>query len=149
MWVTFYPLLCKRAKSPYFISRIAWSILACARRTKSIRFLYPLFKGSVRRCPLLRASNEHIPIVRVLRARRAPGRSLPPLLPSSLVISQGWGLIDLLLRASNDINAPSKLACFSLGRAPTLVYVRPSNEALLRARVPGAQDQCGCPSSPL
>jgi len=30
-----------------------------------------------------------------------------------------------------------------------LVYVRPSNEALLRARVPGAQDQCGCPSLPL
>jgi hypothetical protein len=30
-----------------------------------------------------------------------------------------------------------------------LVYVRPSNEALLRARVPGAQDQRGCPSSPL
>ena len=29
-----------------------------------------------------------------------------------------------------------------------LVYVRPSNEALLRARVPGAQDQCGCPSNP-
>ena len=29
-----------------------------------------------------------------------------------------------------------------------LVYVRPSNEALPRARVPGAQDQCGCPSHP-
>jgi hypothetical protein len=29
-----------------------------------------------------------------------------------------------------------------------LVYVRPSNEALLRARVPGAQGQRGCPSSP-
>ena len=29
-----------------------------------------------------------------------------------------------------------------------LVYVRPSNEALLRARVPGAQDQYGCPSNP-
>jgi hypothetical protein len=29
-----------------------------------------------------------------------------------------------------------------------LVYVRPSNEALLRARVPGAQDQRGCPSPP-
>ena len=27
----------------------------------------------------------------------------------------------------------------SLGRAPMLVYVRPSNEALLRVRVPGAQ----------
>jgi hypothetical protein len=26
-----------------------------------------------------------------------------------------------------------------------LVYVRPSNEALLRARVPGAQDQHGYP----
>ena len=26
-----------------------------------------------------------------------------------------------------------------------LVYVRPSNEALLRARVPGAQEQHGCP----
>ena len=39
------------------------------------------------------------------------------------------------------------LACFSsLGRTPILVYVRPSNEALLRARVPGAQDQRGCPS---
>ncbi len=29
-----------------------------------------------------------------------------------------------------------------------LVYVRPSNEALLRARVPGAKDQRGCPSIP-
>ena len=29
-----------------------------------------------------------------------------------------------------------------------LVYVRPSNEALLRARVPGAQDQRGYPSHP-
>jgi hypothetical protein len=29
-----------------------------------------------------------------------------------------------------------------------LVYVRLSNEALLRARVPGAQDQCGYPSHP-
>ena len=27
-----------------------------------------------------------------------------------------------------------------------LVYVRPSNEALPRARVPGAQDQRGCQS---
>jgi hypothetical protein len=30
-----------------------------------------------------------------------------------------------------------------------LVYVRPSNEALPRARVPGAQDQRGCHSIPL
>ena len=48
-----------------------------------------------------------------------------------------------------NLNDPSKLACFpSLGRAPMLVYVRPSNEALLRARVPGAQDRCGYPSNP-
>jgi hypothetical protein len=40
----------------------------------------------------------------------------------------------------------SKLACFpSLGRAPMLVYVRPSNEHILIVRVPGAQDQRGCP----
>jgi hypothetical protein len=38
----------------------------------------------------------------------------------------------------------STLACFpSHGRTPMLVYVRPSNEALLRARVPGAQDHMG------
>ena len=29
-----------------------------------------------------------------------------------------------------------------------LLNVRPSNEALLRAGVPGAQDQLGCPSNP-
>jgi len=42
-------------------------------RSDSLYFL----GGSGRGCPLLRASNEHILIVRVLRARRAPGRSLP------------------------------------------------------------------------
>src|SRR4029079_1387330 len=38
-------------------------------------------KGSGRGCPLLRASNEHSFTVRVLRARRAPGRSLSPFQP--------------------------------------------------------------------
>src|SRR4026208_940739 len=76
----------------------------------------------------------------------------------------GCGLIDLPLRASHErrpvlvlslrerprlpstarINDPSKPACFpSLGRAPMLVYVRSSNEALLRARVPGARTNVG------
>ena len=41
----------------------------------SLPFLPTSLKGSGQGCPLLRASNEHIPIVRVLRARRAPGRS--------------------------------------------------------------------------
>jgi len=48
-----------------------------------------------------------------------------------------------------DLINPSKLACCSsLGRALMLVYVRPSNEALLGARVPEAQNQHGCPSHP-
>jgi hypothetical protein len=47
------------------------------------------------------------------------------------------------------LNDPSKLACVpSLGRAPMLVPLRPSNEHILIVRVPGAQDQCGCPSNP-
>ena len=38
---------------------------------------YASLGGSGRSCPLLRASNEHCITVRVLRARRAPGRCLP------------------------------------------------------------------------
>ena len=38
------------------------------------------YLGSGQGCPLLRASNEHSFTVRVLRARRAPGHSLPILL---------------------------------------------------------------------
>jgi hypothetical protein len=41
------------------------------------RLLPTLSQGSGRGCPLLRASNEHRFIVRVLRARRAAGRSPP------------------------------------------------------------------------
>ena len=49
-----------------------------------------------------------------------------------------------------DLALSADLVCFfSPRRAPMLVYVRPSNEALLRARVPGAQDQYGCPSHTL
>ena len=40
----------------------------------------------------------------------------------------------------NDLIDLSKFVCFSSpGRAPMLVNMRPSNEALLRARVPGAK----------
>jgi hypothetical protein len=66
-------------------------------------------QGSGQGCPLLRASNQHSFTVRVLRARRAPGRSLPillgralrehrrssastPLLPSMLVSFSAWQL---------------------------------------------------------
>src|SRR5207244_11989679 len=40
-------------------------------------------------CPSLRASNEHSFIVRVLRARRAPGRSLPILLRPRVAQARG------------------------------------------------------------
>ena len=48
----------------------------------SFPVIFPHFapKGSGQGCPSLRASDEHILIVRVLRARRAPGCS-PPILP--------------------------------------------------------------------
>ena len=54
------------------------------RRAMSSGEAFPLHfsLGSGQGCPLLRASNEHSFTVRVLRARRAPGRSLlPPLEP--------------------------------------------------------------------
>ena len=59
----------------------------CGRRTRPWYFPTPLFKGSGQGCLRLRASNEHIPIVRVPRARKAPGRfpSYLPKLQNSLV----------------------------------------------------------------
>src|SRR4029078_9998066 len=46
-------------------------------RSKNRPTSHTSHKGSGRGCPLLRASDEHILIVRVLRAKRAPRRSLP------------------------------------------------------------------------
>lgn len=60
---------------------------------------------------LVRPSNKHILIVRVLQARRAPDRLTFISPPSSLNPPHAGGLVDPQLRASNDINAPSKLAC--------------------------------------
>ena len=97
----------------------------------------PLVKG-VRGCPLLRASNEHCFTVRVLRARRAPGRSL--------LFFRGRALREH--RRSTMPLFPSRQArsFISRGMAPVLVPLRPSSEALLRARVPGARNQHGCHS---
>ena len=53
--------------------------LAQARAFNSLN----LYLGSGQGCPLLRASNEHSFIVRVLRARRAHGRSRPLLCSGS------------------------------------------------------------------
>lgn len=44
-----------------------------------------------------------------------------------------------------NMKGPSKLArVCSSGMAPAMVRLRPSSEALLRARAPGARDQRGC-----
>src|SRR5438552_17326796 len=48
--------------------------------SEGLPILHTSLKGSGQGCPQLRASNEHSFIVRVLRARRAPGCSLPTLL---------------------------------------------------------------------
>ncbi len=72
--------------------------------------------------------------------------------PSKLAryLLQGWGLIDLPLRASNDINDPSELARYLLQRVAWIgPNVRASNEALLRARVPRAQGPTRLPFSSL
>ena len=47
---------------------------------EGLPMLFISLRGSGQGRPLLRASNEHRFIVRVVRARRAPGRSLPILL---------------------------------------------------------------------
>ena len=48
-------------------------------RQETLLFSPTYFMGSGQGCPRLRASDVHILIVRVLRARRAPGRSPPAL----------------------------------------------------------------------
>jgi hypothetical protein len=69
---------------------------------KQIPLLYTALGRSGQGCPLLRASDEHSFIVRVLRARKAPGRSFP-FPPSSLVYLSKWvAWIGPQLRTSND-----------------------------------------------
>jgi hypothetical protein len=105
---------------------MAKTALYCAHRATIIHLIDPsklachLSQGSLVD-PRMRASNEHILIVRIPRAERAPGRF------------------------------PSKPARFTFpGTAPVLALLRPSSEALLRARAPGAKDHTGTvPLSPL
>ena len=67
------------------------------------------------------------------------------------VASEGTGLVTASARRTTIIppNNPSKLAYFSLGRAPVLVSLRPSSEHILIVRAPGAQDHTGAPPSSL
>jgi len=60
-----------------------------------------------------------------------------------------WGLCEHRDPASCLATPPSKLACLSLGMAPVLIPLRPSNEHILIVRVPGARDRHGRHSTPL
>ena len=62
-----------------------WHAKTCQWGARAFHALY-MSSGEWPGYPLLRASNEHRFTVRVLRARRAPGRSLP-ILPSPRVAS--------------------------------------------------------------
>ena len=78
-------------------------------------------------CPLLRASDEHCFTVRVLRAKRAPA-----------TFSSSFSYF---------FPAPTEGGQASLAGHPCLPQLRPSNEALPGARVPGAREQRGCPAT--
>ena len=67
--------------------------------------LHSSLRGSGRGCPSLRASNEHSFIVRVLRARRAPGRSLLPLGTPSKFLSQCRLLQSFLIEIQGSRNS--------------------------------------------
>ena len=83
----------------------------CTRRT-SIASFFSSPTEEWPGCPLLRASDEYCFIVRVLRARRAPGRSsfIPP--SCSRASFQGWAgrFSNARVERVRFYNAPSKLA---------------------------------------
>ena len=95
MWVTLIGSHSAYLPNPLpLLKMVAWSILdrahfsrpptGTSRHAISPSKGLPIFLtsrlGGGQGCPLLRASNEHSFIVRVLRARRAPGRFLRSLL---------------------------------------------------------------------
>ena len=95
------------------------AVLHCADRTSDFPAPYPY---PARRLvwSLLRASSDHSFTLGALRAQR-PCQLLRTLLPSSLVLSQGWGLNDLLLRAFNEGLLRPRVA-----RARKIIRLHPS-----------------------
>jgi hypothetical protein len=72
-------------------------------------------------------------------AKKVPARSL-------VLFPQGAVWIYPLLRASTEIKWSFQACLYSYQKGyPLLVPLRPSSEALLRARAPGARDQHGYP----
>ena len=138
-------------------------------RIERLVFPTPYSTRAACECPKPRASNEGLHRPRVARAQgtvRLPFFPFfPPLFLCGIVL-EGVGRWSSTARiegpqfyrgasASNEdhlsISSSSLLLLFSpmprgdrgLGRAPMLVQLRPSNEALPRARVPGARGNMG------
>ena len=86
-------LLCSRNARPQkALARANGTSRRAISPGRVVRFSIPLSEGVAQGCPLLRASNEHIPIVRVLRARRAsaPSFPFPSYLAHSLIKRVAW-----------------------------------------------------------
>ena len=97
--------------------------------------------GSGQGCPLLRASKEHFLNVRVLRARRAPGRSLPFLLRPRVARAQK------IIRLHPLLSASYLLHYFIFKGSLVDPRLRALNEHIPIVRVPPAGGRLGCPIS--
>ena len=75
---------------------------------EGLPILLTSLQGSGQGCPLLRASNEHRFTVRVLRARRAPGRSLPILLRPRVARAQKIIRLHPLLCSASTRDRPDR-----------------------------------------
>ena len=106
-----------------------WSILDRAQGTRSSDLSHspkgvgkPSFTARIERPPLYRGGSA---------SKKGIWHSLP-IIPSLLVISEGWGLIDLPLRASNEGSLRPRVA-----RAQEIIRLHPLSSVLHPAGQPG------------
>ena len=102
------------------------------------RFNYPAFHPHHFKIPVCARSGRRcqFPVQDALRMK------LQAIPPSSLVVSSGWGLMDLPLRAS------SQFPLLAFKGSLVDPQMRASNEHLPSVRVPRAGGRPGCPSHP-
>ena len=146
--------------------------LPAALAERALPHSFVSLRRSGRGCPLLRASGEHVSLSwkgTHVGLRAAVERVYRWSLQARSFSLQGWGLIDLPLRASNEGSPRPRVAraqkiirlhpllCSALSFPAALVYplkgglvdplMRASNEHILIVRVPRAGGRPGCPSS--
>jgi hypothetical protein len=118
----------------FYVFKLGRSIPGCTRPARGV-LSQPSFGGSGQGCFRLRASNEHILIVRVPRARTAPGQSfrIPP------------GLFFLSPRRGTGVGSlwqweEDHASTFPLEGGLDGLPLRVSTEGSLRPRVARAQE---------